>query len=625
MDATMRVLMVNAGSGFYRMKRYRIGDFFGPVDLGLHLSAKYDSLNIGTGLLAGSIFPGSNRLVFTGLSPCWGGFYISSMGGAGLIFDNLGINLLSLTDCARTPSVLVLNRDQGEDVEVELLPLPLDEIWRNGRGGTYAMLDWCYEKFAGRYHNDPRILVTGPAARATDCGGIVSVPVRGGALSHTDTWAGRGGLGSKLFQKHGIAAIVYGGSFVDEDFRDRNVADGWFKARYNMKLMAKDVEATTKYRFNEKLQTGGTFGVNYATLKGRMLSFNYRSIYWDEARRLQVHTDLVLNHYLKQFNDETIEPRQQTQCGEPCPAVCKKMNGHFKKDFEPYQTLGPLSGIFDQRAAETVNRRADTLGFDAISIGGVVSWLMECLAEGQISCDDLGVTTTPIFDPENFAVVEDSARNASIAVEILDGIIEKRGILDLSGGARKFARRLSRDTGEAILSSFVYNSFGRNGWMVPNQYWTPGVLSPMAIMGKYYMHYGSDFLPPRYLGRVNAERFEKELRMDNLGICRFHRGWAEEMGPEIIESLWGLKDAYLQNVRYTATRINSRNASQFWESSRCTDYVHRFLCRKRDVEGETAPELLEWIDRFEKDSKEAGLAWWYEMHKGMTESLREFN
>ena len=40
------------------------------------------------GLLAGSVFPGSNRLIFTGFSPCWGGFYISSMGGAGLVFDN---------------------------------------------------------------------------------------------------------------------------------------------------------------------------------------------------------------------------------------------------------------------------------------------------------------------------------------------------------------------------------------------------------------------------------------------------------------------------------------------------------------------------------------------------------
>ena len=175
-----------------------------------------------------------------------------------------------------------------------------------------------------------------------------------------------------------------------------------------------------------------------------------------------------------------------------------------------------------------------------------------------------------------------------------------------------------------MLDRFVYTAFGRRGWMVPNQYWTPGALSPMAIMGKYYMYYGADFTPPRVLGRIDAERFRKELVMDNLGICRFHRGWAEEMLPEIVERLFGMKEAFLQNVSMTASRINSRNAGVYWETERCLDFVHSFLRRKRDVDGETAPELAQWLDRFEKDKHEAGLAFWYEMHKGIQESLREF-
>jgi hypothetical protein len=31
----------------------------------------------------------------------------------------------------------------------------------------------------------------------------------------------------------------------------------------------------------------------------------------------------------------------------------------IKKDDEPYQAMGPLSGIFDQRAAEKLNHHAD--------------------------------------------------------------------------------------------------------------------------------------------------------------------------------------------------------------------------------------------------------------------------
>lgn len=87
-----RVLMVDPATGFYKMKRYGFDRYFGPVGLGIHLTEQYRSLNFGVGIFGGSIFPGSNRLVVTGFSPCWQGLYISFMGGAGLVFDNLGIN-----------------------------------------------------------------------------------------------------------------------------------------------------------------------------------------------------------------------------------------------------------------------------------------------------------------------------------------------------------------------------------------------------------------------------------------------------------------------------------------------------------------------------------------------------
>jgi glyceraldehyde-3-phosphate dehydrogenase (ferredoxin) len=214
--------------------------------------------------------------------------------------------------------------------------------------------------------------------------------------------------------------------------------------------------------------------------------------------------------------------------------------------------------------------------------------------------------------------------NADIGVALLDSIIEKRGILDLSEGARKFARRLSRQKGKKVLDSFVYTAFGRKGWMVPNQYWTPGVLSPMAIMGKYYMYYGQDFITPRELGKRGAARLRGELIMDNLGICRFHRNWAEEMMPEIIDSLYGLKQQFIENNHVTASRINSRNSSVFWEPDRNIDIVYTFLKRKHILENNNDTELIKWMNYFEKNKHEAALSFWYEMHKGIQESLREF-
>jgi glyceraldehyde-3-phosphate dehydrogenase (ferredoxin) len=621
MGINLKTLMVNASSSFYRVERFSLGDFWGPVDLGLHLSRKFNSLNIGTGLWAGSIIPGSNRLMFTGFSPCWGGFYISSMGGAGLVFDNLGINMLSVVGKAPSPSILYLNRVHGEDIQVEIHPVNIAEIWQKGRRGVYSVMDVTFDRFGSRYERDPRILAVGPAAASTDFGAICSVPISKGELSIIDTWAGRGGFGSKLFNDHGIAAIIYGGTFIDEDFRDRKVADKWFIDKYQMKLAAKDLEATTKYRFDPKFDTGGTFGVNFATLGGSMLSFNYKSIYMKESERLEIHQKYILEHYLKQFNEETIRPKKQKTCGEPCAAVCKKFHGKFKKDYEPYQAMGPLSGIFDQRAAEKINHHADMYGFDAISAGGVLSWLMECLADDLIRPEELGIRQRPVFSPSDFDVVSDSMHNADVGVSLLDAIIEKKGILDLGEGARKFGRHLARKKGQQVLDPFVYSGFGRNRWMVPNQYWTPGVLSPMAVMGKYYMYYGQDFMPPRELGRKGAQRMTSELIMDNLGMCRFHRNWAEEMIPEIIEELHGSRQFFLTNIQMTANRINSRNASVFWESERSIDLVFFFLKRKNEINGNRDPELIRWIHLFEKNKQEAALSFWYDMHKGIQETL----
>jgi glyceraldehyde-3-phosphate dehydrogenase (ferredoxin) len=623
MEMYQRVLQVDPGTGFYRVRKYGLDRYFGPVDLGIHLTEKYRSLNFGVGLFAGSIFPGSNRMVLTGNSPCWQGWYISSMGGAGLVFDNLGINMLSLVGKAPNLSILYLNRNHGEEIEVEVHPVPAETIWRQGRTGVYALADYVYREFGSRYENDPRILVAGPAALGTDIGGIMSSPIVKGKPSHVDTWAGRGGLGSTMVQEHGIVAIIYGGTFVDQDFRDHKVADQWFQNKFNLRLMHKDLEATSKYRYDDKVQTGGTFGVNYATMGGRVMAFNYRTIYMTETERRDLHQRFVVEHYLKQFNEETIVPKQQATCGEPCVALCKKMNGEFKKDYEPYQTMGPLCGIFDQRAAEKLNHHCDAMGFDAISGGGLLAWLMELLAEGTLTPEQAGVSRTPHWELEGFDVVGDSLHNAELGCELIDAILERRGILDFREGVRKWSRHHSAGRPKPLHDSLAYIAFNRRGWMVPNQYWVAGALSPMAIMGKYYMVYSNDFLPPRELGRQCAQRMKQELILDNLGICRFHRAWAEELLPEVMGSLYGRREQFLHAIDVLAARLNSRNCPVFWESGRNIDFIHGFLQRKKEVDGERSPELDQWLAKFAKDRIEAAKEFWYEMLKGIDESLLE--
>ena len=96
------------------------------------------------------------------------------------------------------------------------------------------------------------------------------------------------------------------------------------------------------------------------------------------------------------------------------------------------------------------------------------------------------------------------------------------------------------------------------------------------------------------------------------------------MIPEILESLYGLKKKFLKTIAETAGRINGRNSSVFWESERNIDLIYMFLKRKQTVEGNTDDELAKWIEKFEADKNEAALNFWYEIHKGIHESLKEY-
>ena len=623
MKKDLKVFTIDAKTSLNSIESYKIGDFFGPVDLGFYLSKKNNSLNIGTGLFADSALSGSNRLMFTGNSPCWDGFYISAMGGAGLVFDSLDISMLSIIGKAKNPSVLYLNHRGDGKIESKIEEIDIDKIWQdkslNEDGGVYSLMDYVLSKYADQYEKEPRILSVGMSAKSTDFGAVCSAPVKKGKVTPVDTWAGRGGFGSKLFQDHGIAAIIYGGIPQTRGFRDLKVIDRWFIDKYGMNFNQKDKKVTAKYHFVDILKSGGTLGVNYSTLGSDLLSFNYNSIYKSQSQRVDLNDKFITNHYLKQFNEETIATKSQKTCGEPCATMCKKMNGKFKKDYEPYQAMGPLSGIFDQRAAEKINKYSDAYGFDAISIGGVISWLMECLSKGHLTPEEIGVKNIPNFKEENFDIVKTSMNNANIGIDILDAIIEKKGLLDFSNGARELAKKLSKSKGKEILDAFSYNANGKKGWMVPNQYWTPGVLSPMALMGKYYMYYGNDFVPPRELGHKNTKRFIAELMIDNIGVCRFHRGWAEEMTPEIIEHLYGLQKTFSASINSCALDINNQGNPIFWESQKNIDMIHTFLKNKKSIK--YSKELKYWTNLFNDNSKKAAKKFWEEIYKGVQESF----
>jgi glyceraldehyde-3-phosphate dehydrogenase (ferredoxin) len=645
-----RELFIDLDTGDFEIKPIKHDEcIIGPVDYGW---ARYRAavqaekrpdpqiLSWGGGPLAGSRIPGTRRLVFCGYSPQWEGFYISSFGGGAYIMHRVGVDFVTIKGAAPQDSVLILNHNYGE-IEVRLEAIDPDVIWTGYADpdgvpliGYYALQQAVFDRYGDEYDGDwVRVFAVGPAARHGNQGIIGSNPVRKRRITPIDDWAGRGGLGSHLLQSHRIAACIFGGDWEDPDLKDSQEINGYFQEYYGLSMIQVDLGATEKYRYVKGFRTGGTFGANMHTADDKLFSFNYNSVYASDDQRLEQHEHFILAHYLQQFNAEVIEPRNFAHCGEPCSVACKKYDREFKKDYEPYQALGPLCGIFDQRAAEELNHFVDAMGWDAIQAGGTISWVMELISDGMLDPEDFGLPPADDIhfnfesDPANFDLVTDSAKNGTYAQEIANMILFTPAGEPFRRGIRAAARELDqryglRVPGKRCIDKAVYLAHGEGGCMTPNQYWVPGMFAPMPMMGKYFSYYGVDFLPPRELGRRSVQRMVYEFFSENSGVCRFHRKWVEAIVDEIIAIHYELDLDYKQHQFDLAQEIyaSDGDAVAFWESERTIDVIWGYL-EKWVAHGLKDPKLHEWAARFRDDKWTAARDYWDAYRAGIADAF----
>lgn len=633
-----REVTIHLNNGNWYLRPIEGEEILGPVDYAWHRHKLYpDSFTFGEGLLAGSSIPGSRRLVFGAWSPQWDGFYVSSMGGAAYTYHGVGINYVALRGRAPETSVLLLNHKQGE-VNIRLEPVNIDVLWTgyadpNGRPlvGFFALQQALYDRYKEEYADGKmRVCAVGPAALYTSEGAIGSSPSKKGELTAVVDWAGRGGLGSRLLQTHNIAAIIFGGEWEDPDLRDSAEIDSYFLEHFGQKTILADIAVTEKYRYVAKFETGGTFGVNMREMNERIMSFNYNSIYQPDSERLKQHEQFILNHYLEQFNEETIKPKNFQHCGEPCPVACKKMYDIYKKDYEPYHALGPQIGVFDQRAAEMINDYADAMGFDAIQTGGTIAWIMDIINQGLISPENYGFPPREEMrfnftsSSDQFNIVDDSMRNANYARAIIDSILFQPEGSIFRQGIRAAAKALDKKLKVNTTDRAVYIPHGDIGHMVPNQYWVAGMFSPMPMMGKYYVYYEGKFMPPYELGRKNVERMTYELFTDNSGICRFHRKWSETITDEILAAHYNLHVNYKEHQFELAQEIHKSESPKSvpWESAQVADLIFTFL-EQWEQFGLKDAELIDWLARFRENPSTAAKAWWKEVFRGAADAFAD--
>ncbi|MCS7111803.1 MAG: hypothetical protein N3E36_07265 [Sulfolobales archaeon] len=562
-----KVLRIDVGTGKWVVESYRASEVLGPIDAGITIHEKLQSWSkdvfdpsnavvIGSGLFAGSKLFGTHRLVAVFRSPETKGLHVSAMGGAAYRFIGCGVNAISIEGRSEKPAIIIV-RGGSQGIEgVEIIHIQYEELEKvysgyKGKIGAYALIEYILDTYRDVLSAlKARPIVVGPASWRTIYGALISIDINFSKMSITEgseDFAARGGVGSVLAQAHNVAAIIAGGNYKPQlpaTFTDATKLYSFLATLLGKDYASSVNEATVKYRFDPKIGSGGTFGVNYPHYRELLPLFNYNSIYLTKLIRKKI-VDLLLENFWKPFKVEISNPKTWTTCGEPCPAACKKVWLGKKTDYEPFNGLGPMIGVMKLELAAKLVDLADQLGFDAITIGHVVAWLLEAVYRGLLTPEEIALDRKPVLDPM-LMNVDEWSKNAELAEKILWNLVNGSSNV-LKTVAVKGIRAASKYLDEVYIERVkrigvrfedivVYQPYGDDGYMTPNYYWTPGLLLPIPITGKYWTNYTSTFTEPEEFAKTVVVRIMKEYGIENAGFCRFHRGWSEK----ILGKLYGL-------------------------------------------------------------------------------------
>lgn len=612
-------------------------DIVGPVDWGLKNHFDYRSyeyseysknnvLCFGLGKLAGSKLPGTQRLIFSFRSPLWKGFFVSALGGAAHVFKRVGVDYVTIEGRSEKPSIIVLKGGKGGVVDVEFHEITENELLNiykgyNGKEGVYALSEYLISNFSSRYNNDYRCMVVGPGSLYSNMGATFSATLKNNEMVvGSEEWAGRGGSGSVLYQGHGVAGIVFGGDmeriFPGVDLSDMDNVKDILDTYYNESYIKVIKKRTTKYRYNPKIESGGTFGSNIHCLGEFIPLMNWKMIYMPRDERINIHEKL-LDKYWKPFNKESMEPRNWTTCGEPCPVVCKKHREGQHVDYEPYEADGPLTGSYEIHKTDVSVKKIDTIGFDAIEFGNLSAWILELISEGLLSAEELGLSANPRFDMKNFDYEKDSEINANLVAELADNVAYGKTEVCkvLRQGIRKAASKFDEIFKERIKNhNSGYNSYkdfavyvplGEDGCIAPTMYWAVGNFVPVPIQGKYLTYYQFGFFDPQTLAEECFKKAVYELYSENTGMCRFHRNWATEVIPLLLKKAWDIDIDKSHNEEIIRKMVEYDKKAgikpSFWDSHRVLDIV---------AYGAKEFGNMKWWDEFENDKTNTARKYW---------------
>ncbi len=624
----------------YKSKTFTI-EASGVLEAGVILHTEHETWNypplhkrnivvLGKGPLTGLGLFGSHRLTFVFRSPISHGLHASSMGGAGYWLMRTGLDLIIVSGFSTSPCLVFIEYLKSKGLEVYYHCIEDSELWRiynnyEGLKGTRGLHRYIAKIILkDKNLRNYRMLLVGPSSWKTIIGGVFSWVDNGkGYPSPVQDSASRGGAGSVLAQAHGLAGIIVGGDLEVVNKEKAESAKRTAERILGKKLTSAIMESTSKYRYDPKLGTGGTFGVNYYVYRELVPALAYNTIYMSRTVRLHVHKQ-IMKYFWKPFQQKVFEAMKKPwfTCGEPCSVACKKVVDNVKLDYEPAHAMGPMIGVIELESSMKLVENTDDYGIDAIEAGHIIAWLFDSMEKGLLEPRELGLKNNPSLDPLTLSP-ETSRINYMIAEKILDSIVETNGeIYALIGrhGARYAAKILDelydsivKRRGYSFKDLLVYAAFGTSGYMTPNYYWSPGMIAPLFVLGRYWTNYSPTYNDPEHYAESSVSRAINEMIIDNAGICRFHRKWISKVIDALYSEVLGADVDLEQRMMETYKLIAGYNIRADaepvpWESLKTMDIVATIASEigVKEWEGKVGDRevLLEWWNRFYTRVKE---------------------
>jgi aldehyde:ferredoxin oxidoreductase len=301
-----------------------------------------NKLIFAAGPLTGFGLPNSGKLVVAAKSPLTGGYGDGNIGTWSAVqMRKAGYDAVIIEGKSETPVVLHIKNDVAEFIDAR-------DFWGLNSFETEAQLKTLYERTAG-------IVSIGPAGEnLVKFATVVSQEGRAG---------GRPGMGAVMGSKNLKAVVFEGNNEISVAYPD------------DMKELSaagyREVMTKPNYAFWRRQGTMST--VEWSQENSTLPTFNFREGVFDKA-------DKIGGFAMEKIK---IDNRGCPQCNMTCGNVVKDSDRkEAELDYENIVMLGSNIGLGNLRQVAALNRVADELGLDTISLGNVLAFAMETSQKG---------------------------------------------------------------------------------------------------------------------------------------------------------------------------------------------------------------------------------------------------